>query len=102
MSWFWILVVLGLQGGIGCAISQAKNRPGWEGFFLGALLGLIGIIIVLCLPRQAPRSALPAAGWYPDSGNPGGQRYWNGHRWADLPPRLPPMPKPYEPDVELL
>ena len=75
MSWFWMLVLWGLQGGIACAISQAKNRSGRDGFLMGALLGPIGIIIALCLPKEAPRSVweLPPEGWYPEPGNPGGQ-----------------------------
>ncbi len=27
-------------------------------------------------------SALPPAGWYPDTGQPGQQRYWDGIRWT--------------------
>jgi hypothetical protein len=104
VSWFWMLVLWGLQGGIACAISQAKNQSGRDGFLMGVLLGPIGIIIALCLPKLAPRSVweLPPAGWYPEPGNPGGRRYWDGHQWAAPPPALPPMPKPYEPDVEVL
>jgi hypothetical protein len=104
MSWGWILFWSALLGGVCCAINQAKNRSGRDGFFIGALLGPVGLIIVLCLPKESPRSVwnLPAAGWYPDPGNRVGQRYWNGHQWADPPPALPPMPTPYEPDVEML
>ena len=33
---------------------------------------------------QAPQpQAGPPAGWYPDPGRPGGQRYWDGTRWTD-------------------
>lgn len=32
----------------------------------------------------------PPSGWYPDPSG-GGQRYWDGNRWTDLPP--PPSPK---------
>lgn len=29
-------------------------------------------------------------GWYPDPGNPGLERYWNGQRWVmEMPPRDP-------------
>jgi hypothetical protein len=41
MSWFGIILLCALCGGIGCAINQAKNRSGGEGFLIGALLGLI-------------------------------------------------------------
>jgi hypothetical protein len=46
-----VLICLGLHGGIGCAIMRSKNRSGVGGFALGALLGLIGIIITLCLSK---------------------------------------------------
>jgi hypothetical protein len=60
MSWFGIILLCALCGGIGCAINQSKNRSGREGFALGCLLGLIGIIIVLCLPKL-PAAELPRA-----------------------------------------
>lgn len=31
----------------------------------------------------APAAALPPAGWYPDPGRPGGQRYWDGQQWTE-------------------
>jgi hypothetical protein len=89
MSWTTLIFLCALQGGIGCFICQAKNRPGYEGFLLGALLGPIGLIIVLCLPKLAPPPVgAPPAGWYPDPGQVAGERYWNGRAWSDLPPRL--------------
>ena len=34
--------------------------------------------------QQAPQpQAGPPAGWYPDPGRAGGQRYWDGTRWTD-------------------
>jgi len=30
-----------------------------------------------------PAAALPPAGWYPDPGRPGGQRYWDGQQWTE-------------------
>ena len=111
MSWFGILVICGLLGGIGCAIMQAKNQPGATGFWLGFLLGPIGLIIVLCLPKHAPAAGLPRAGgypvlpppgWYQDPADPTQHRWWDGQRWSDPPPPLPlpplpPMPPPAEP-----
>ena len=108
---FGILVLIGLQGGVACAINQAKNRSGGEGFALGALLGVIGIIIVLCLPKlpsaELPRAwpALPPPGWYQDPADPDQHRWWDGARWSDPPPApplplLPPMPPPAEPRGE--
>ena len=112
MSWFWIIVFWALCGGIGCAINQAKNRSGVEGFLLGGLLGVIGVIIVLCLPKlpstEMPRawpSALPPPGWYQDPADPDQHRWWDGARWSDPPPVPPrsdpppvlPMPPGYRP-----
>jgi peptidoglycan/LPS O-acetylase OafA/YrhL len=93
MSWTTMIFLWALQGGIACAISQAKNRSGKEGFMWGALLGPIGIIVVLCQPKLAPppEGAPPAGsfGWYPDPRAPlVGERYMERSAWSDLPPRL--------------
>jgi hypothetical protein len=70
-----------LLGGVCCAINQAKNRSGRDGFFIGALLGPVGLIIVLCLPKLAKVST--PAGWY---ALPGGvERYWDGQAWSSAP-----------------
>lgn len=35
-------------------------------------------------PTPPPAAAaLPPAGWYPDPGRPGGQRYWDGQQWTE-------------------
>jgi hypothetical protein len=75
-----LLLLWGLQGGIACAIAQAKHRSGKEGFWWGALLGPIGIIYVLCMARGVPGVGPP--GWYPDPAGDPVERYWNGHEWA--------------------
>jgi hypothetical protein len=74
-------------GGIGYAIASAKNRSTSEGVLLGVLLGVIGVLIELCLPKLAPQTQIPS-GWYPDPANPAQQRYWNGAQWAELPPKV--------------
>jgi Protein of unknown function (DUF2510) len=64
-------------------IAYQKNLPISVGLLLGALLGLIGLIIVACLPanpRTAPRG--PPPGWYPDPAGSGSSRYWNGQAWV--------------------
>lgn len=67
---------------------------------LGSLLGLIGLItlIVGIVRRSSSKRAVapvppvavpvsqpasPPAGWYPDPGRPGGQRYWDGSAWTE-------------------
>jgi Protein of unknown function (DUF2510) len=82
---------------IAAAIAHTKNRNVGEGFLWGALLGVIGVIIVLCLPPPKSKTLLPPGtppppgaakgGWYPDPAGTGQQRYWNGKKWSDLPPR---------------
>jgi hypothetical protein len=90
---FWVLVCV-IEGAIACALFQAKNRLGRDGFVLGLFLGPIGLVVALCLSKLP---ALPAAGWYPDPAD-GEQRWWDGARWSDP---VPLMPKPYEPDAEV-
>lgn len=43
-------------------------------------------------PGAAP--VAPGPGWYPDPGNPGQARFWDGHSWTDLagPPPGPAGP----------
>jgi hypothetical protein len=64
-------------------IAYQKNLPISVGLLLGALLGLIGLIIVACVPvnpRTAPGG--PPPGWYPDPAGRGSSRYWNGQAWV--------------------
>jgi hypothetical protein len=82
---------------VAAAIAHTKNRNVGEGFLWGALLGVIGVIIVLCLPPPKSKTPLPPGtppppgaakrGWYADPTGTGKQRYWNGKEWSDLPPR---------------
>jgi hypothetical protein len=46
-----LFVVLLVSGGIGAAIGSSKNRTGL-GFVLGLLLGCLGWIIMLLIPRK--------------------------------------------------
>ncbi len=41
-----------LTGAVGAYIAERKNRSHVEGFILGFLLGLIGILIELILPKK--------------------------------------------------
>jgi Protein of unknown function (DUF2510) len=99
MSLETMVVIWLFCGAVSAAIGNSKNRGIGESFLWGALLGVIGVIVVLCLPRNL--AGAPKAGWYPDPAGSGGQRYWNGRQWSDLPPRdvggPPAMPKAYEP-----
>jgi uncharacterized membrane protein YeaQ/YmgE (transglycosylase-associated protein family) len=43
----WIIAAL-IFGASGSAVGKSKGRSG-QGFWLGALLGIIGVIIIACL-----------------------------------------------------
>lgn len=49
---FWV----GVFGGVGAAIGSSRGQAA-AGFLLGSLLGVIGWIIVLLLPREGKRCA---------------------------------------------
>ncbi|PIB78831.1 DUF2510 domain-containing protein [Mycobacterium celatum] len=95
---WWIVFAVAAGG-----ISNAKGRGWGYGLAWGGLLGLIGLIVVICTPSARPSAAaaalppplpppvLPPAGWYPDPA--GKQRYWDGRAWSQLPPP-PPAPPP--------
>jgi ribosomal protein S27AE len=54
MGWgFWIFVWL-ICGVIAAVISDRKNNGAGSGFALGALLGIIGVIIVACQKASLP------------------------------------------------
>jgi len=66
------------------------------GFVIGIFLGFIGLALLiaglvrrLVRPSAARVGAVPApalmppAGWYPDPGRPGAQRYWDGTTWTE-------------------
>jgi hypothetical protein len=88
----WCLIWGVVSAGICVGIANAKGRPISEALVLGGLLGVIGVLIMLCL--RSERRDLPPAGWYPLDGR---ERYWTGTQWSNH----PPMPEPYEPSRDL-
>lgn len=46
-----LIIVWLICGIVGALIAQTKNRRPWVGALLGGALGLVGILIVACLPR---------------------------------------------------
>lgn len=55
-DWTTVLVMSVICAGIGAAISNSNNRGVGEGIALGALLGIIGVIIAVCLKKQLPEA----------------------------------------------
>jgi hypothetical protein len=83
----WLIIWATVFATLAGLVTNAKNRGWAEGIALGALLGIIGLIITAFLPARSAGAAPP--GWYPDPAGNGGQRYWNGSAWSDPPPPRP-------------
>ena len=72
------------------------------GIVVAAAIVVIVAIVVVILRRRRRRRApaapwiyptapvAPAAGWYPDPGNPAGYRYWTGSAWGPAAPQPTP------------
>jgi Protein of unknown function (DUF2510) len=67
---------------LGGLIAHYKNRKVVEGALWGALLGVIGVIIVCFLKKKPKIAHPPFAGWYPDPDGGSGEKYWDGYRWS--------------------
>ena len=78
-----LILIWGAFALLSSIIGASKGRGG-EGFALGLLLGLIGVIITLCLKpaTPTPTAATTTAGWWPDPHGRHQHRYWDGTRWT--------------------
>lgn len=80
---FWVACTI-----IAMLIGDSKGRSG-QGFCLGLFLGILGVIIIACLPpavQQINRSLPlppPQPGWYPDPNKEAVYRFYNGFQWTD-------------------
>lgn len=52
MDIYSILIVAVIMGAIGAYVSERKGRKHREGFLMGFFLGIIGVLIVLLLPKK--------------------------------------------------
>jgi hypothetical protein len=78
------VVIAMITAAIGWAIGNRKGRGG-AGLALGLLLGLIGIVIILCLKPKVSLLAPPMKGgavWRADPYGSHQFRYWNGMAWT--------------------
>jgi hypothetical protein len=57
VNWLVILFffALAISGGIATLIGHIKHRNPVESFAFGFYLGVIGVIVVACLPKQPPK-----------------------------------------------
>lgn len=86
----WMIVWGTVFGTLAGLVTNSKGRGWGEGIALGALLGIIGLVITAFL-KPVPSSASPRGssvalqpGWYQDGQR--GLRWWNGSQWTDVAP----------------
>jgi hypothetical protein len=85
----WLVVAVGF-GFAGWGIGKGKGRPALGGW-LGFLLGLIGIIIIACVPKTQAEKLAEAQRQYQLQA----QAAWNAG--YPYPPQQPYAPGPYAP-----
>lgn len=67
---------------LGAVIGSSKGK-GVTGFVLGAVLGVIGLIIVVLLKPAPTSEPLPAGGWWPDPYDRYAKRFYDGTTWTN-------------------
>ena len=81
-----ILVIAVICGLISGGIASSKGLPAGGYFFLGLVLGVIGIIIAAVVrPATRPTAYAPPPsppGWYVDPWGQQRLRYWDGYQWT--------------------
>lgn len=83
---FVLIFVAAVCGFIGAALGSSRSIGAGAGFFLGLLLGPLGLIIVAVSGRKSALERVQtqpdAAGWHPDPLGRFDGRYHNGHQWT--------------------
>lgn len=65
---------------ISAAIASSRGASAGGYFFLGLVLGVIGIILAAVAPRPSYPPQPP--GWYPDPWGHAQFRWWDGYQWG--------------------
>lgn len=56
INWTFVIVLALICGAVCAVIAQQKNRSVVEGFFFGALFGVIGLVVVICQKPGLPKA----------------------------------------------
>jgi hypothetical protein len=85
-DWTPILVIWGVMGVLGAMIGSGKKMGAGGGFFVGLILGPIGLIIVAVSAGPSTLDRIEAkpseAGWHPDPLGRFDSRWYDGNRWT--------------------
>lgn len=80
-----IIIGILVCGFITSWIGSAKGKSAGQYFWLGALLGVIGIVIAACTQSAKPPALPPAPmppGWHTDPWSQAAYRYHDGTQWT--------------------
>lgn len=75
-----VLIIWGVCALLAAGIGASKGQGGL-GFFLGLVLGIIGVVIIALIkpPQPEPQQA---GGWWPDPYGRHEHRYYDGKTWT--------------------
>lgn len=85
-DWTPFIVVWGVMGVIGAMIGSSKKMGAAGGFFLGVLLGPIGVLVAAVSSGPSTLERIEAKpeepGWHPDPLGRFDARWYDGKRWT--------------------